>query len=435
MSSGLFLEKKDKNMLIVITVLIFVLVSDTMINQVSDFLVPQLISNFGVGLFCAFAIIVGISQYFILDYVKRKIDDQYTKSLSTRFLHKLVSVIQYSLVAILVLLVLQILSTASYSSYTIIALSAISYLLSIALMTYFAKKFLSWHLANKQSIIVLLYAVSFALVAIGSSIALTMDLYNFATKPTEIFPTSLVEFPSYPEGSAISILDIAYGYVDLLSFLFVWGATVLLLHEYIHKWRLRHWILVCVPLIYFLSTLLDYAGIYVPSSDSEWLTYYLYASLNSTAGGLLFGFAFLVIARNIHNNTVKGYMIISAYGFLLLFISNQVTLIATSYPPFGAATILCFGLSSYLILVGLYVAALSVSQDAGLRKSIRKSILNKSKLLGSIGQAEMQQEVEKWVRTVDKTDTAPAIIPSMTKDDIRLYIQEILSEVKKRDVK
>jgi hypothetical protein len=176
MSTGLFLEKKDKNMLIVITILIFVLVSDTMINQVSDFLVPQLISNFGVGLFCAFAIIVGISQYFILDYVKRKIDDQYTKSHSTRFLHKLISLIQYFLVAVLVFLVLQILLTASYSSYVIIALSAISYLLSIGLMTYFAKKFLTWYLSNKRSIVVLLYCVSFALVAIASSIAIKTDL-------------------------------------------------------------------------------------------------------------------------------------------------------------------------------------------------------------------------------------------------------------------
>jgi hypothetical protein len=205
----------------------------------------------------------------------------------------------------------------------------------------------------------------------------------------------------------------------------------LLLHEYIRKWRLRHWVLVCVPLIYFLSTLIDDTGLFALSSDSDWVTYYLYASLNSTAGGLLFGFAFLVIARNMHNNTVKGYMIISAYGFVLLFISNQVTLIATSYPPYGAATILCFGLSSYLILVGLYAAALSVSQDAVLRKSIRKSVLNRSRLLGSIGHAEMQQEIEKWVRTVDRADNKTNISPSMTEEDVRLYIQEVLSEVRR----
>lgn len=431
MSTGLFLDKNDKNILIVVTILIFVLVSDTMINQVSDFLVPQLISDFGIVLFCIFGVIAGICQYFILDYVKRKIIYQYSKSPSTRLLHRIVSIIQYSLFAIILFLILQILFSSSYSSYLLVTLTSVSYGLSITLMAYFAKKFLSWYLSNRQPIIVLLYSISFALVSIASSIALTTDLYNFASKPSEIYPTTPVEFPSYSEGTSIFVVSIAYHYVDLFSFLFVWGATVLLLHEYIRRWRLRHWILVCIPLLYYLSTLVDFAGLYVPSSDPEWFTYYLYASLNSTTGGLLFGFAFLVIARNIHNDTVKGYMIISAYGFVLLFISNQVTLVASSYPPFGAATILCFGLSSYLILVGLYSAALSVSQDAVLRKSIRKSVLNKSKLLGSIGHAEMQQEIEKWVRILDRTDSQANISPSMNENDVRLYIQEILGEVRK----
>jgi hypothetical protein len=430
MSTGLFLENVDRSMLIVLTILIFVLVSDTMINQVSDYLVPQLISDFGIGLFCVFGATVGIIQYFMLGYVKRKISYQYSKSSSTRLLHTIVSIIQYTLFAIILFLIIQILFTSSYSSYLLVALTSVSYGLSITLMAYFAKRFLSWYLANKQSIIVLLYSISFALVAMASTIALTMDLSNFASKPTEIYPNSPVEFPSYIEGTSVFVLSIAYRYVDLFSFLFVWGATVLLLHEYVRRWRLRHWILVCIPLLYFLGTFVDNAGLYVPSTDSEWFDYYLYSSLNSTAGGLLFGFAFLIIARNIHNETVKGYMIISAYGFVLLFISNQVTLIASSYPPFGAVNILCFGLSSYLILIGLYSAALAVSQDAVLRKSIRKSVLNKSKLLGSIGHAEMQQEIEKWVGTLDRAYNQTNISPSMNEDDVKLYIQEILAEVR-----
>ena len=432
MSTGLFLEKIDKNMLVVITILIFILVSDTMINQVSDFLVPQLISSFGVVLFCIFAVIAGISQYFILQYAKRKIDSQYLKSSSTRILYKIVSLIQYFLFALILILIIQIAFYSSYTTDLLAALTTISYAFSITMMGYFAKKFLSWYLSNRQPIIVLLFCISFSLIAISSSLALTTDLLNFASKPPQVYPTSPVEFPSYPEGTFISFLNIAYYYFDLFSFLFVWGATVLLLHEYIRKWRMRHWILVSIPLLYFLSTFVDNAGLYTPSSDSDWFTYYLFQSLNSTAGGLLFGFAFLIIARHIHNDTVRGYMIISAYGFVLLFITNQVTLVATSFPPFGTATLLCFGLSSYLILVGLYSAALSVSQDAVLRKSIKKSVLNKSRLLGSIGHAEMQQEIEKWVKILDRTDNPTNISPSMNQDDVRLYIQEILSEVSKR---
>ena len=194
---------------------------------------------------------------------------------------------------------------------------------------------------------------------------------------------------------------------------------------------MRHWILVCVPLIYYLSTFVDYFGLYTPSSDSEWFSYYLYSSLNSTAGGLLFGFTFLVVARNIHNEMIRGHMIISAYGFILMFISNQVTLVATSYPPFGAVTLCYLGLSSFMILVGLYASAISVSQDAAIRKSIRKSVINRSKLLGSIGDAEMQNEIQKWVRKISTMDYKTNVSSSMTTEDVKLYIQEVIGTVRK----
>ena len=431
MSKSLFTTKNDNNMFIVLTILIFVLVSDTMISQVSDLLAPQLVSDFSIALFYVFVAIFGITQYLVLQYTKRKISYQYVKSSSTRLMYKIVTVVQYSLLAIVLMLVIQIVLASSYSSYILVALTIISYSLSVGLMVYFAKKFLSWYLSNRQSIIVLLYAISFALIAITSSFGVSMDLNNFASKPTVIYPTSTVEFPSNVEGTPNFVLSIAYHYLEIFSFIFVWGATVLLLHEYIRTWRLRHWILVCIPLVYFLSTFIDYAGLYNPSSDAEWLNYYVYASLNSTAGGVFFGFAFLVVARNIHNEIVKGCMTITAFGFVLLFISNQVTLVASSFPPFGAVTISYFGLSSYLIVVGLYTSALSVSQDAFLRKSIKKSVIDKS-LLGYIGTAEMQIEIEKWVRILDRTDNKTNVSPSMNEDDIKLYIQDVVSEVRKK---
>ena len=83
-------------------------------------------------------------------------------------------------------------------------------------------------------------------------------------------------------------------------------------------------------------------------------------------------------------------------------------------------------MSSYLIVVGLYTSALSVSQDAFLRKSIKKSVIDKS-LLGHIGTAEMQIEIEKWVRILDRTDNKTNVSTSMNEDDIKLYIQDVVS--------
>src|SRR6266498_407505 len=82
MSTGLFLEKNDKNMLILIAMVIFVTVSDTMINQVADYLASQLVSEFGISLFIFFAIVFGFSQYILLRYIKRKIAYMYSSSTS-----------------------------------------------------------------------------------------------------------------------------------------------------------------------------------------------------------------------------------------------------------------------------------------------------------------------------------------------------------------
>jgi signal transduction histidine kinase len=136
-----------------------------------------------------------------------------------------------------------------------------------------------------------------------------------------------------------------------------------------------------------------------------------------------------------YNNSVKNYMVISACGFVLLFISNQVSLTAASYPPFGIATISCMGLSSYLIFVGLYSAAISVAQDMKLRDSIRKSALEESKLLVSIGSAQMEQKIRSKVIGIAKEQAYKmtqntGIYTSLTEDEIKDYLYGVLKEIK-----
>jgi hypothetical protein len=65
--------------------------------------------------------------------------------------------------------------------------------------------------------------------------------------------------------------------------------------------------------------------------------------------GIFFGIAFWIIARSITpDSIIRKYMIISAYGLVLLFISYQVNgIVVTSYPPFGLVTISFMGLASY----------------------------------------------------------------------------------------
>lgn len=109
----------------------------------------------------------------------------------------------------------------------------------------------------------------------------------------------------------------------------------------------------------------------------------------------MFAAAFWSIANIITTKQLKNYMIISAFGLALIFGSEHaITLVNTIYPPFGLATISFFGLSAYLVLVGIYSSAISISNDSKLRESIR-NYAKGSRLLDSIGMAHMEQEIQK----------------------------------------
>jgi hypothetical protein len=162
-------------------------------------------------------------------------------------------------------------------------------------------------------------------------------------------------------------------------------------------------------------------------------------TLSKPAGGMLFGLAFWAIAKNIHHNgAVRDYLTISAYGFVLLFISNQaIVLVDAPYPPFGLATISFMGLSAYLILVGISSSAISIAEDSKLRQSIRKFAIDESKLLDSIGSAQMEQQIEKKVIMMtkehqDSMTEETGIQSSLTEDDMKQYLEMVLKEVKSK---
>lgn len=137
----------------------------------------------------------------------------------------------------------------------------------------------------------------------------------------------------------------------------------------------------------------------------------------------------------IPGSIVVNYMIMSGIGFVLLFVSNQaVVFVDEPYPPFGFASVSFMGLSSYLVLVGIYSSAISISEDSRLRSSIRNYAMKEANLLDSIGMAHMEQEIEKKVITLtkqnqDRLAEETGIQSSLTEDDVKSYLQEVIKEI------
>jgi hypothetical protein len=239
-------------------------------------------------------------------------------------------------------------------------------------------------------------------------------------------------------------INSAYIIFSVVSFVMTWIATALLLRQYSLKLRkLRYWSVVGLPLLYFLFQFIAFIlNTYVPfltgNSIFDSIMITLIFTLSKPVGGILFGIAFWTMAKDIPaNKTSRQYLIISGFGLLVLFIADQaVTLIAIPYPPFGLATISFLGLSSYMILVGIFSSAISVAEDTSLRKSIRNFTLGQSRLLDSIGFAEVQQELERRVMELTKQNQErmveeTGIKSSLSEEDMKQYLQQVIKEIER----
>src|ERR671917_409534 len=359
--------RSRNNIAIIVYIVLASIIADTFVNQnvqVRNFI--GISSNWGIAFFIILAAVTIMGQYYILKFVRHK----------TREFRRKVRILNISF-----------------------KVTAISYVLNICLMAVFAEIFFSWYKSNRSSIAVLLYGLSFAVVVITSCVFLTGSLNRFLEKPVYISPFSNIELTKSEPGSIQNLLGKIYHYSDIVSFALKWIATVFLLYHYSQKMgRAKYWILISLPLLYFLGTYLDDFHIYEPKNELEEFYWQIYVTLNSTAGGILFYIGFLVAAKHFQDDwAIKDYLLICGFGFLLFFNAGQSTLANSLYPPYGLATMSFYGLSSFLILLGLYSSAVSISQDSGLRRLIIKLATNEMNLLRSIGTAHREAEVWKRV--------------------------------------
>jgi hypothetical protein len=230
----------------------------------------------------------------------------------------------------------------------------------------------------------------------------------------------------------------------IMSFILTWVATALLLHGYSRRLgTAKYWILVAIPLAFFLSQFqFVFVDVFTPFRASQpilfGVVYTLFFGASIPACGALFGIAFWSVSRNVEHDAVKRYMMISAYGMMLLFSSNQaIGLALIPYPPFGLATGSFFGLSAFLIFIGIYSSAVSVAGDSELRKRIRHYAIQESKLLDSIGMAQFEKEIEKNVLALTKRnqDTIIAetgIQSSLSEFDMKQYLDQVFQELRKQ---
>lgn len=427
----------------IIYVLIAVLSLDTVINVLSSVLGIRVSSVEGIILFLFIGCTTIICQLFILQFVSRTSQAIRLKVRHIRLMHAAVVISQYFLILMLAYVMVEIVLTGGYSSISSILVTMVSYMTSISLMGIFTVIFLTWYKSNRSSVLVLLYGLSFATVVIASLALLPVWIHAFSEQmPPRILPTADPSYLSSEEGSNWKILSKIYQYSDIASFFLKWGGTALILHHYSHKiGNTKYWFLLSLPLAYFSALIIYHLHIYEPHDELESLFFFGMVSLNSTFGGILFYLAFKLTSESFATNKVfRNYLLMAGFGFMVFFCATQSNVITTIYPPFGFATVSSYGLGSYLILIGLYLSALSVSQDENLRNMIRTSTLSESKFLHSLGTSATEREKVLVSTVLDKTKRQQEEIrndigigTSLTEEDVKEYVKEVELEEEREE--
>lgn len=411
LSINLDINKRNVLTFALLVSVVCVMIFDTTFTKLFSFDSNESSSRANLLVFILIVLFYAIGLYLILRYIKETINED-IRSKSNRFelLHKIVSMVSYLLIGITMVIVIQMVINSKYDIYLIYAVIWISYVLSIVLLGILGLRFILWF-KSKQNAVVMIYGTATLILSINAVFTLLYVTDSLNNVPLTItsFRYPSADFNSTTNSLFVTGLNIT----DILSFFSFWLATVLLLHHYSRKLgKIKYWIIVSIPLIYFISQFQSlFFGIFNEIGITDpFLFGTIFALIfNSTSpvGGILFGIAFWTIATNVNRKAVRDYMIISAMGIVLLFSAGHSALTVSSapYPPFGLASVWFVGFSSYLLFVGIYFTALSVARDAELRRIIRKSVERQSGLLDSIGTSEGEYQIRKNVLSVTKKIT------------------------------
>lgn len=300
-------------------------------------------------------------------------------------------------------------------------------------------KFLSW-LRLHHNLVVLTYSIATSAFLINVLFTLLYVSNGLINEPSIITP--MMDPLIIASNSSDTIISSVYSITGILSFFAMWVGAVMLLRHYSERLgNVKYWIVVSVPIVYFVS---QFQSLFLNIFDEFRITQpFIFGIVftliyNSTyvVGGLLFGIAFWTVARSVKRRETKNYLFISALGMALLFSSNHSATAVANAPYFGIALVWFVGLASYFLLFGIYSSALSITRDSELRREIRKSVGNRLSLLHSIGTSEMESQIQKNVISIYKkvpVDVEPQ--SSLEEEDIRQYIDDVVREVKSHKIK
>jgi hypothetical protein len=399
-----------------------------------------------ITIFVIFFTIFAISTTLLLISVKRTRSRYRDKQSSSGdvYFRGIIIATQILTVTIILMIIFQMIFYDKYSLILLQLQTFLSRLSGLVLLSALIFLFVGW-LISKRNYIVMLYALSFSLLAINLMVSLVYLIYlqSYLTFPLpDVKPFPIVMYAANIPGSLFTeSLALVFDILSITSFILMWTATLISLNQYRHRMgRLKYFILMSVPLIYYIFPFHNYFGdIFFPLLQLApvfvSVIYVLIFMASEQVAAVLFSLVFWTSSTLVYDDRVRKNLLISAIGIALIFGSIEIsTLQYHVYPPYGLVTQAFIPIGAYLLLVGTFSSAKQISQDAELRKDFYKSAKSQLSLLRTMGVTQMEKELIKKFKSAEKRTTyLEKNEEYYEEENVKQIVHEVLEELKNRD--
>ena len=395
---------KIKFFVIVILAILFI---DMQISNAAHLFYKNISGDIGVAIFITISFVYLIVQQYILSYANREPLQIQEESSSFKRIKRIINFMIFFIIICFLTIIFEILISQYYDSILLLLVLVATNAINIVVMSNMASRFFSWYQLRKEPTI-LIFATMCCIIAITAFITVLFMGTVLIMQPEKVDANMQVVLPTIEHGSTLSIMNYLYYYFAILSYIITWIITSLLLKDYSNKLgKTKYWIMLSLPLVFYLSQLLvTQFGLFIPEDAEDnfafqmWFLFFYTPS--SLIGGLLFSIPFfLIIRRTKISKPLENFLRITAYGLILFFAAGSATVYHTPYPPYGLITVAVIGPSSYLMALGLYYSARIISRNRTIEGQMKKSD-KYSQFFARLGSAEKEKALTEIVEEIGK---------------------------------
>jgi hypothetical protein len=431
------LKITKRRALMVIIFAISVMIVDSAIVKYIAFSNKEYPTPVYVSIFVTLAVMFIGTVIVLLGFVKSKNSESgLRRGLSVKTTYLIIAVTQFVLISSMVIIIQPTIALKSYNTLSLLSVVFISHITGLFFLIMLVLTLVDWIMTKRDKILTL-YTISFSLTAIAIITSLIYATYVISHQPSNIRPSSVHRsLLDLPRGELALYFGPALDITSLLSFVSVWIASAVLLSTYSRRiGKIRYWTIISIPLIYFLfpfeKNVVDIFQSLVVSSPV------LYGVLNVTIfsatkqiGALFFSLVFLAASTLVTKNEMQKYLLITAIGMAIFYGSIEIdSLLYATYPPFGVVTASFIPMGAYLVFTGIIRSATLVAQDSELRREFYNTAKSQLNLLKTLGVTEMEKELIKKYKSIDKRARSLEERSPFEKDDVKEALHGLVDDL------